>query len=67
MARHRPETRYAQSSGAKIAYQVSCTAPGLRSNGPQTLHADTIGAAWLDVYETERAYLLGVLAGSWAP
>ena len=27
MARHPPETRYAQSSGAKIAYQVSGTGP----------------------------------------
>jgi pimeloyl-ACP methyl ester carboxylesterase/DNA-binding CsgD family transcriptional regulator len=27
MARHPPETRYAQSSGAKIAYQVSSTGP----------------------------------------
>jgi hypothetical protein len=27
MARHPPETRYAQSSGAKIAYQVFGAAP----------------------------------------
>jgi DNA-binding CsgD family transcriptional regulator len=27
VARHPPETRYAQSSGAKIAYQVSGTGP----------------------------------------
>jgi len=27
MARRLPETRYAQSSGAKIAYQVSGTGP----------------------------------------
>ncbi len=27
MARHPPQTRYAQSSGAKIAYQVSGTGP----------------------------------------